>query len=281
LVNRERERPQIGEAALPAAGEDRAMSRHLIHATTIAVGIVLICATTATAGREVVRAGNLYLADNGGISPSKLPKHESAPVSARINGEIGTLDGSHPPALQTIGLDVDKTIQIDAVGLPVCRWGQIEASDTKTAERACASAIVGSGEAEVEVAFPEQPPFSAKGAVVLFNGGVKGDTTLVFVHAYVAVPTPTAVIVAAKITRIHHGRFGLHIAARIPRIAGGSASVTKFQLKVGRAFSYKGKRKSFLTASCPTGHYVTDGEVLFSDGTELGVNHVFPCTSKG
>jgi hypothetical protein len=159
--------------------------------------------------------------------------------------------------------------------------GQIQARGTAEAKRACAGAIVGSGEAEVEVAFPEQQPFSATGAVVLFNGGVRGGTTLVLVHAYVAVPAPTAVVATAKITRIHRGRFGLHILAQIPKIAGGSGSVTKFDLSVGRKFSYKGKREGFLMASCPTGHYETEGEVLFSDGTELGLTHVFPCTPRG
>jgi hypothetical protein len=152
---------------------------------------------------------------------------------------------------------------------------------TAAAKTACPGAIVGSGQAEVEVAFPEQPPFSAKGAVVLFNGGVRGRTTLVLIHAYVAVPAPTAVVATAKITRIHRGQFGLHIVAQIPKIASGSGSVTKFALRVGRKFSYRGKKESFLAASCPTGHYLTEGEVLFSDGTQLGVAHLFPCTSKG
>jgi hypothetical protein len=257
------------------------MSRYLIHATAFAAGLALICAAAALADREVVRAGNLYLADNGGISPSKLPKHESVPVRARIVGEIGTLDSSHPPALQTIALDVDRTIQVNAVGLPTCRLGQLEARATAVAKSACADAIVGSGSAEVEVAFPEQRPFSAKGAVVLFNGGVHGRTTLVFIHAYVAVPAPTAIVATAKVTRIHRGRFGLHIAARIPKIAAGSGSITKFQVGVGRKFFYKGRKRSFLAASCPTGQYVTEGEVLFSDGTKLGVTHAFPCTSEG
>jgi hypothetical protein len=257
------------------------MNGNLIRVGAIAAGLALVFAAAAFGSREVVHAGNLSLADNGGISPSKLPRHESAPITARLIGEISTLDGSHPPALRSVAIDVDKTIGIDALGLPTCRAEQIEARDTASARSACGSAIVGSGQAEVEVAFPEQAPFSATGPVVLFNGGVRGGTTLVLVHAYVDVPAPTAIVTRATVTRIYRGRFGLHIAAQIPRIAGGAGSVTKFELKIGRKFTYRGQKKSFLVASCPTGSWVTKGNVLFDDETRLGLTHVFPCTPEG
>jgi len=256
------------------------MNKHLIRLSTIATGLALVLAANASGSREVVRAGNLYLVDNGGIFPSTLPKHGSAPVTALIKGEIGTVDGAHPPALRTVRLDVDKTIDVNAVGLPSCSESRIEASTTTLAKRACRGAVIGSGDAEVAVAFPEQAPFTAKGPVVAFNGGVHGGTTLVLLHAYVAVPAPTAVVARAQLTRIHRGRFGMRIVAEIPEIAGGAGSVTKFDLRVGRKFTYKGERESFLTASCPTGSYMTEGEALFSDGTKLGVTHAFPCTSR-
>lgn len=53
------------------------------------------------------------------------------------------------------------------------------------------------------------------------------------------------------------------------------------ELKIGRKFTYKGKKKSFLVAGCPTGSWVTKGNVSFDDDTELGLTHVFPCTPKG
>lgn len=243
--------------------------------------LLLAFAGTAAAKRETVRAGNLYLSDDGGISPSTLPRHGGAPISAHLIGEIGTADGSHPPALRTVDVEVDRTIGIDAVGLPVCRAKQIEAQDTAAAKRACGEATVGTGSAEVAVSFPEQAPFSAIGPVTLFNGGVHGATTLILLHAYVAVPAPTAIVTRATVTRIHRDRYGLEIEATIPRIAGGAGSVTKFSIEVGRRYTYKGRQKSLLTASCPTGTWMTRGEVLFSDQTRLGVTHPFACTPRG
>lgn len=255
--------------------------RRVTYASAIATALCLALAAAALAARQEVRAGNLFLVDNGGVFPKALPKHGSAPATARLEAEIGTLDGTHPPAVKTVTIDVDKTIQVDAKGLPACKRSDIVARETSLAKRACGDAIVGSGEGEVEVAFPEQAPFSAKGPIVLFNGGVHGTTTTVFVHAYVAVPAPTAIVTTARLTRIHDGRYGMRIAATIPRIAGGAGSVTKFRIDVGRTFTYRGRRQSFLSASCPTGEYRTQGLVQFSDGTRLGETHGFPCTPEG
>lgn len=257
------------------------MKRNLFLAALSVAVAGLILAGTASGAREVVRVGNLFLADNGGLLPSRLPAQERAPVRARLIGEVGTVDGSHPPALRTVDLDVDRSVRVDAVGIPTCRLAQIAARSSDDARRTCPAAIVGSGEAEVEVAFPEQRPFTAKGPILLFNGGVRGGVTTLFLHAYVPVPAPTAIIVPVTLTRVHRDRFGLAIHAEVPRIAGGAGSVTKFELDVGRSFTYRGASRSFLSANCPAGKYVTRGDVHFDDGTEMGINHVFPCTPSG
>jgi hypothetical protein len=253
----------------------------LLLALLALAALILSAAASGSPNRKIWCVGNLCVADDGGISPTKLPRHGKAPIAAVLNGEVTTKDGTHPPALQSLDLEIDKTIGVDAVGLPTCRIGQLQSRDTATAKKACGDAIVGSGDAEVEVAFPEQKPFRSTGPMVLFNAGVKGKTTTVLLHAYVDVPAPTAIVVKATIARIHHGRFGLEIEADIPRIAGGSGSVTEFELKVGRKYAYKGRRKSFLTASCPTGTWLTRGHARFSDDTELSILHPFSCTPKG
>lgn len=268
---------QIGAAATGARADDRSMKRNLARTVLLAT-LSLLFATGALAAPETVRSGNLVLTDDGGLLPQALPRHGSAPATARLEATIATVDGSHPPALQTIDLEVSKTIGVDAVGLPVCRRQQILATSAATAKGTCGSALLGSGSAEVEVAFEEQAPFSATGPLLLFNAGVQGATTKVLLHAYVDIPAPTAIVVPADITRIDDGAYGLEIRARIPRIAGGAGSVTKFDLKVGRRFSYRGRPRSFITAGCPTGRWGTKGEAGFSDGTKLQVLHVFPCT---
>ena len=161
------------------------MRKQLIRTTAVALGFALIVVAGALAKPHVIRAGNLFLRDNGGISPSRLPRHSQAPIAGHIDATIGTTDGSHPPAVRTVDIDFDKSIRLNAEGLPACKLGELEARPTEAAKKACPDAIVGSGEGEVEVAFPEQAPFSAKGPIVLFNGGVHGGVTHLFVHTYV------------------------------------------------------------------------------------------------
>lgn len=257
------------------------MKKHRIRITSLGVVFGLVVVASALAKPHVIRAGNLFLRDDGGILPSTLPKHRQMPISGHISAEIGTTDGSHPPAARTLNIDVDKSIQVNAKGLPVCKQSQLVARSTAAAKKACPDAIVGSGEGEVAVAFPEQKPFAAKGPIVFFNGGVHGGTTLLIVHAYVAVPAPTAVIATVKISRIHRGHYGIHTVSQIPVIAGGAGSAIKVKLTIGRKFTYKGKKESYLTASCPTGHYYVEGRILFSDGSMLKGAHALPCTPKG
>jgi hypothetical protein len=259
------------------------MNRKLLLPVAVVALLALVLAAVAlgSPNRKIWCAGNICVVDDGGISPEKLPKHGEAPVTARLNGEISTRDGSHPPPFQKMDLKIDKTVSLDAKGLPVCRPSQISASTTATVKRVCGDVIVGSGEAEVEVAFPEQAPFRSTGPLVLFNGGVEGPVTTLLLHAYVNVPAPTAIVVKATITKIHEGRFGMRIQAEVPRIAGGAGSVTSFDLRVGRRYTYKGRKKSFLSASCPTGIWVAKGQASFRDGTSLAISHLFPCIPTG
>jgi hypothetical protein len=260
------------------------MNRKPIYITAVAAVLALAVASGAAGDRGTRQehcVGVLCVGDNGGISPAKLPKHGRAPVTARIDGEVTTRDGSHPPALRDLEAEIDRTLTVDAVGLPTCKESQLEASSSATARKVCGNAVVGSGKAEVEVAFPEQKPFRSTGPLLLFNGGVHGATTTVLLHAYVDVPAPTAVIVRAKVTRIHQGRYGLRLKAHIPEVAGGAGSATAFDIKIGRRYTYKGRKKSFLSASCPTGSWSTKGNLLFSDQTRLGFTHVFTCTPRG
>lgn len=251
--------------------------RNLICATVV-VAVAMFAATSAFA--EVARVGSLVLRGSGGIFPKRLPKHKQAPLGGYVGARIHTTDGSHPPAAQRVIVDFDRAFQVHAKGLPVCRRVQLVARPTVQAKKACRRSIVGSGEGTVEVAFPEQKPFTAKGPIVLFNGGVHGGVTHLLIHAYAAVPAPTAIITTTKIKRVRRGRFGLHTVSEIPKIAGGSGSITGFRFKIKRTFNHRGK-KSFITGSCPIGVLVAKAEIQFSGETTIKVGRAIPCTAKG
>lgn len=258
------------------------MRKYLI--TTLALGalIAVSVAGFATAEKPVkVRAGNLELTFNGGFSPKTLPKKTLAPISFFASGLIKTLDGTHPPALKEVIVETDKNGAVNVTGYPVCKSGQLQSQDTSHAKAICRKAIIGTGKTEVEIAFPEQPPIPVKSDLIVFNGGKKGGTTTFFVHAYITVPTPAAIVTTVKIKRIHKGRFGLLAVASVPKIAGGSGSVKSFSLTINKKYTYKGKKMSILSAKCPDGKLQAHGTAIFADGTKASAEIVRTCTGKG
>jgi hypothetical protein len=258
------------------------MRKHLT--LTLALGVLVALSVAGMASAEkptVVRAGNLILTLNGGFAPKALSKTTPTPIAFSASGKIATVDGTHPPALDQFIVETDKNGAVNAKGLPACTDGALESRDTKSAEKACPDAIVGKGKTTVEVEFPEQAPFKATGPLVLFNGGVKGGVSTLFVHAYVNVPAPTAIVTTVKISKVHNGRYGLKAVGSIPKIAGGSGSVLSFELTVDRKFTYKGKKVSYLTAKCPDGHLNATGTAVFKDGTKVKGSVIRKCTPKG
>jgi hypothetical protein len=229
----------------------------------------------------VVTVGNLRLTANGTFAPKRLPKSQFAPIMLNLSGKIETLDHSHPPAIQEVIVETDKNGAINAKGLPVCTSGKLQAQTTAKARAICKSAIVGEGTTSVEVAFPEQRPFVIKSELLVFNGGVSGGKTKVFVHAYLSSPVSAAVVVPVTVSKIHHGRYGLKTVAKVPKIAGGYGSPLSFSLKVGRKFTYKGKKQSYLLAKCPDGHLQAKGVGIFSGNLRLAGSLVRSCTPKG
>jgi hypothetical protein len=250
----------------------------------IGLGIMLAAALAAAAlaaKPTVITAGNLVVKLNGGVAPKALPKRKLSPVTLKLSAELSTKDGSHPPAANTFEAEFDKNGTLNAKGLPVCKQGQLEAQQSNAALKACKSALIGRGFAEAEVQFPESNPFNAKGPLLVFNGGTKGNTTLILVHVYANVPAPTAFITPVKVTKIHKGKYGNKVLAQIPTIAGGSGSTIKFGVTNKKLFTYKHKKQSYFLAKCPSGRFYARGSVGFSDGTRLKGTVIRPCTPKG
>jgi hypothetical protein len=257
--------------------------------TAVALGAVLLVVVAAIGlaiakGKSpepvVVRAGNMVLTLNGDIAPKTLPKHRLAPMGFWGSGKLATIDGSHPPALETASFDADKDVFVSVEGLPACRIAQLEARETKKAEAVCGGAILGRGTAGVEVAFPEQKPIESTGPLVLFNGGERNGVITVFAHAYVNVPAPTAVVATVEVRRVNKGAYGLHVEVRVPKIAGGAGSTVAARFNMRRVYTYKGERRSFISGRCPDGKIQGRGTFGYSDGTILSGALLRTCEAR-
>jgi hypothetical protein len=260
------------------------MRRQLCWAVGIGIAVTAIAGGLAIAAKPkeepvVVRAGNLVLTLNGGVTPTALPKRERVPMGFHASGKFAMVDGSHPPALEEAVFDSDRDVVVDVEGLPACRFNQLVARDTEAAEAACGDAIIGKGSVTVEVAFPEQAPFDATGPLILFNGGERGGAIDLFAYTYVNVPAPTAVVTTARLTRQRNGPYGLHSVVKVPRIAGGAGSIVGGYFSTRRIYTYKGERRSVLSGHCADGRIQARGTFRFRDGSSLSGSLVRACTT--
>ena len=264
------------------SGLSRGRRAQLTFAAVAMLLVGLIGVGSATADKPVrVEAGNLVFTFNGGFTPKTLPKKKLAPITLNASGKIQTKDGTHPPALKEAIVETDKNGAVNVKGLPVCKSGQLQSRDTKAAEKACKKSIIGSGQTTVEVQFPEQRPIDVNSKLLVFNGGMKGGTTTLFIHAYFSAPVTGAIVTTVKIKKVHKGRYGLKSVATIPKIAGGSGSVKTFNLKIGKKYSFKGKRMTVLSARCRDGKLQAKATAVFADGTRATGGIIRTCSSKG
>ncbi len=246
----------------------------LIVIAVLALGVLAIA---GAAEAKVIRVGDIILTAEGGFSPTKLPKHENAPISLHGGGKVSTVSGAYPPILENINIEFDRHGSVETTGLPVCRQSKLEARTVPEARKACPGAIVGEGFGHAIVAFPESRPINVNSPITLFNGPPKHGDPTVLAHAYTTYPVPVALIVPVVIEKIHKGVYGYRTKARLPKIAGGAGIPISGHLTINRKWTYKGQKHSFVNARCETGHLQARVEGTFKDGTFLSGVFIKPC----
>jgi hypothetical protein len=256
-------------------------------ALALSAVLALGVAAVASATQTTLRAGNLVVTFGGTVSPKALPKTTYTPVTTKMFGKITTSDGTHPSAFREAVVDIDKDVKLNVKGFPACKGGQLEARDTKAAMKVCGSTVLGNGIAHVEIAFPEQKPIIVTSPLTIFNGGEKGGKITLYFHIFLTVPVPAAVVTTVTVQR---KGTGIHAIAKIPVVAGGSGSALDFSFKLGKTFSYKGKKVGYGEARCPDGVFKAKVSAVFKNEAHIpGVaastvpkgSLAVPCTPKG
>jgi hypothetical protein len=246
----------------------------------LAVAAVLALGGAATALGLRIEFGNIVINADGGFSPTTLSKKELTPITIQGHGKISTLDGTLPPVLQHIIFWFDKHGAVETRGLPICTPAKLKATTTAQARHLCPGAIVGTGFGTAIVQFPESAPIKASSPITIFNGARKHGNPTVLAHAHLTIPAPTTFVVPIEIQRVNDGRYGYKTDATIPKIAGGAGVPIYGRLSIGRKWTYKGHKMSYLNAYCPDGHLQAKGQFRFKDSTLMEGTFVKACKGR-
>ena len=214
------------------------------------VVVVLAVGVSAVARGEVQQEGNLIVAFDGGISPRSLPRGEKVPVAVTVESMITASDGADPPPqLREITIAINRGGKLFDRGLPTCKIREIQPTTIRAARRICGGAIVGNGHVQVRVHLANQEPFTFEGPLLAFNAKPSGGKRRILAQVYGTRP-PSAFVLSFKILQ-RKGPLGTVIKTVLPRPAWKWAYITHFDLRLRRTYTYKGERRSFVSAGCP------------------------------
>jgi hypothetical protein len=250
----------------------------------IAVLLLLVAVGSEVARGERVQSGNLIVSLDGDLAPLKLPRDRLAPVSVRLHGALHTADGSVLPRVTRIELALPKQGVLSRRGLPRCPRRRLLNVTFAQARAGCGGAQVGHGELRADVVLPNQRPFRIDADLLAFNGRVAGGPGLLL-YAFAAKPPTVAVLPLA--IRHRAGRLGTTLVANLPATLGPWPHLAGFDLTLSRRYRYGGRRRSYLSASCPISRPFTAGffslaQARFTlvDGRQVGTAIARGCRAR-
>jgi len=220
------------------------MRRRVVTPILIAL---LAVAGAALASAATVQEDGLRVTFNADFTPHRLPRDKPAPVAVEVEGKVATADGSHPPALRWLEIKLHRNGRLDAGGLPTCAAPSLQSTSTATALERCRNALVGTGNFAAVVSLGRE--ISTSGRILAFNSRRAGKQALVL-HLFAGTPVRFTLVVPLTIGHLEEGQFGTILRARIPKLAGGLGSVTEIDLTIGRRYSFRGERRSYVSAAC-------------------------------
>lgn len=239
----------------------------------------------AAAGAALTQKGDLFIRFDGGISPKTLPRHSPVPISVRVEGTIKQIGGEDPPALNHIEIALNRAGLLETTGLPVCKQNRIRGETTAEAIATCGPALVGTGGYTVRTSLPNQEPTVSPGEVLLFNGRDHGHAAIL-AHVFQTEPIPVGRVFVFKIKH-GHGAYGNVVSADVPAALSSHGYLRSIYLQLQRRYTYRGKQRSYLSASCnaPAGFSqalfpFAHASMSFDDGSVLSSTISRTCRAR-
>lgn len=223
--------------------------RRLAILTLLAFAVLSASAPAKVREYEIIQKGDLRVKFGAEFTPSTLPRKRPAPITVEVAGAIATTDGTHPPPLRKLEMEINRHGRIEATGLPTCTAALLQSTTTQEALARCGDARVGSGSFGAQLALGTGKDVPATGKATIFNSRHDGKPEML-VHLFIGVPVRVTMVVPIAIGHRVTGEYGTVLRAPIPKLGGGLGSVTEIELKIGRRYTFGGKRRSYLAAAC-------------------------------
>ena len=170
--------------------------------------------------------------------------------SLNVITETGDSDGQVDPATRA-KVFFDDDFRFTTRGLPRCQPSQINGVSTEAAKAACGRAQVGAGQAKVAIGGQADNPNAILGATVTaFNGPPRNGNPVILLHSRTDPPLNSTVVLVGVLKGLGRaGDYGNVLDVTIPPLPGNTA-ITRFQVKVQKAFRFRGKRRNYVSARC-------------------------------
>jgi hypothetical protein len=243
----------------------------------------------AARASEVVQEENLRVSVEGKLSPKRLPREGRAPISVSVGWQISTTDGSPPPKLKGLQIEINKEGRFDTAGLPTCPYAKIQPATTQRALANCRSALVGQGSFSAQIALKGQEGegYAASGRLLVFNGEAGGKPVL-FGQIYSPRPFATSFVITFDVKELSKGAYGTVLTTTLPPALRSWGNLTAIEMKLERRYGFKGKQRSYISAGCPApkgfglaSFKLARTEFSFNGGKELASTVVGDCRVRG
>jgi hypothetical protein len=208
---------------------------------------------------------------SGTASPSKLPKTKRAPIAFTFATGPHTATGEALKPATRAQIFIDDEIAFFNRGLKTCTVSQINGKSTSAAKAACGRAQVGGGSASANVGGITVPV-----TVTAFNG----PNRTLLLHSAPSIGSP--VVLVGRL-RSASGDYGIKLDVSIPPLAGGVGVLITFKTKLNKKYTFRGKRRSFLSAKCGDGNRKLNYKAVFTygDGSTARATDTQSCSVRG
>jgi hypothetical protein len=254
--------------------------RTLVAALAVAATAAL-AASIAVAGPPVTGADGNSQSIDVKIAPKKLSKSTLTPSSLEVTTKVtsSSANGVPSPAVR-VTVDFDKSAKLYTKGIPTCDAAKLQNTSTEVALQQCGKAKIGSGKAAALLPVGVQI-FPVQQTVTAFNGVPQGGKPVVLLHTYGTTPVQTSFVLVGVVSNYNKEGYGPRLDVTVPLLAGGAGALTDFNVKIDKKYTYKGQKRSFISAKCPKSKKLKSrGAFTFKDGETITAYSTQSCKQK-